>query len=208
MKRIFLILLFLGLFAMIAAPSIRAGESTAQYSAVERMSTPQGNIEARVFVAPGMKRMEMKEATQILRFDKDVMWLLMPQQRMYMEKPITAAPGGSADLKYLERKKLGKETVNGISATKYRMVAQDQQGNRLEGFSWLTAEGILIKNDMKTSGDGRSMRVQTEISDLKVGKQDPALFELPRGYKKFAMPAGMPGGMPGGFPGGMKRPRR
>ncbi len=208
MKKIILFVLLIGFFGVITAPSIQAGESTAQYSALETISTPRGEMEARVFVAPGMKRMELQGATQILRFDKGVMWVLMPEQRMYMEKPISAAPGGSADLKYLERKKLGKETIKGMSTVKYKTVAEDQEGNRFTGFSWLTADGILVKNDMKTTGGGRSMTVQTELSDLKIGKQSPALFELPEGYQKFAMPAGMPGGMPGGFPGGMKRPRR
>ena len=61
---------------------------------------------------------------------------------------------------------------------------------------------------MQLEAEGRKMKVKTEISDLKVGKQDPALFEVPSGFNKFAMPAGMPAGMPGGLPGGMKIPSR
>ncbi len=199
MKKIVLFTLLIGFCAVLAAPSIQAGESTAQYSAIERISTPRGNMEARVFVMPGMKRMEMQGAVQILRFDKGVMWVLMPQQHMYMEKPITAAPGGSADLKYLERKKLGKETIKGMTTIKYKTVAEDQEGNRFTGFSWLTADEILVKNDMTTTSGGRSMTVKTELSELKVGSQNPSLFEVPKGYQKFAMPAGMPGGLPGGM---------
>ena len=199
MKRIILFLLLIGCCAVLTATAIQAGESTARYSALETISTPRGEMEARVFVMPGMKRMEMQGAIQILRLDKGVMWILMPQQRMYMERPIAAAPGGSADLKYLERKKLGKETVNGIPAMKYRTVARDLEGNRFEGFSWLTDDGILIKNDMRVIDGGGAMRVQTELSDLKAGKQNPSLFEVPKGYKKFAMPAGMSGGLPGGM---------
>ncbi len=208
MKRIILFVLLVGFCSVLGAPAVMADEFTASYSAVETISTSRGDMTARVFVAPRMKRMEMEGATQVLRFDKGVMWVLMPQQHMYMEKPIAVAPGGSAKLKFIEKKKLGQETINGIKATKYKTVAVDQKGNRLEGFSWRSAEDILVKNDMKTTGDGRSMTVKTELSDLKVGSQNPALFEPPQGYQKFAMPAGMPGGMPGGLPGGMKRPRR
>ncbi len=204
MKKIVLFLLLTGFCAAMAAPSIQAEDSRAQYSAVEHMSTPQGDVEAKVFVMPGMKRMEMHDATQIFRFDKGVIWVLMPRQRMYMEKPIAAAPGGSANLKYIERKKLGKETVNGISATKYKTVAQDSQGNRLEGLSWLTDDGILVKNDMQVSDGARNAQIKTEITDLKVGEQDPSLFEIPQGFNKFSMPSGMSGGMPGG----MKMPGR
>jgi hypothetical protein len=192
------------IFALVAAPSVQADGSTGQYSAMERMSTERGDVDARVFVAPDMKRMEMHDSIQIIRFDKGVMWVLMPKQRMYMENPIPAGSGGSSNLKYLEKEKLGKETVNGISATKYRTVAEDPQGNRLEGMSWLTDDGILVKNDMQLKGEGRTMQVKIEISDLKVGKQDPSLFEVPKGFNKFAMPAGMPGGLPGG----MKIPSR
>jgi hypothetical protein len=208
MKKIAMSILLIGFCTALAAPSIRAEESSAQYSAIMHMSTERGDVEAKVFVAPGMKRMEMHDAIQIIRFDKGVMWVLMPKQRMYMENPIPTTPGGGDNLKYLEKKKLGKETVNGISTTKYKTVAQDPQGNRLEGFSWLTDDGILVKNDMQLSDGARKMQVKTEISDLKVGNQDPALFEVPNGFNKFAMPAGMPTGMPGGLPGGMKIPKR
>lgn len=196
MKKIIILALSFCLGTVLASPVTRAEGGDVQYSAAEKIGTEHGTVEARVFVAPGMKRMEMKDATQILRFDKGVMWILMPRQKMYMERPITAAPGGSAHLKYLERKKLGQEVVNGISTNKYKTVAQDPQGNRLEGFSWLTADGVPVKNDMQYQSGGHGARVRTEISDLKVGPQDPALFEVPPGYKKFAMPAGMPGGMP------------
>ena len=195
MRKTFMFILLIGFCAALAAPSIQAEESSAQYSALMHMSTERGDVEAKVFVKPGMKRMEMHDATQIIRFDKGVMWVLMPKQRMYMENPIPAAPGGGDNLKYLEKKKLGQETVNGISATKYKTVAQDPQGNRLEGFSWLTDDGILVKNDMQLSDGARKMQVRSEISDLKVGEQDPSLFEVPQGFNKFAMPAGMPGGI-------------
>ena len=208
MRKTIVLLMLIGFCMALAAPSVRADESTAQYSAIMHMSTERGDVEAKIFVIPGMKRMEMHDATQIIRFDKGVMWVLMPKQRMYMENPIPAAPGGGDNLKYLEKKKLGKETVNGISTTKYKTVAEDPQGNRLEGFSWLTDDGILVKNDMQLEAEGRKMQVKTEISDLKVGQQDPALFEVPQGFSKFAMPAGMPAGMPGGLPGGMKIPSR
>lgn len=208
MKKTVMFVLLIGFCVALIAPGAQAGESTAQYSALEHMSTPEGEMEARVFVAPGMKRMEMHDATQIIRFDKGVMWILMPKQRMYMERPIAAAPGGGGNLKYLEKKNLGKETVNGIPATKYKTVAEDPQGNRLEGFSWLTDDGILVKNDMQVSDGGLVMQVKSEITELKVGVQDPVLFEVPQGFNKFAMPSGMPGGASGGLPGGMKIPTR
>ena len=203
MKKTVMFVMAISLFVALAAPSIQADSSTAQYSAVQHMSTERGDVDAKVFVVPGMKRMEMHDSIQIIRFDKGVMWVLMPKQRMYMENPIPAS-GGSSNLKYLEKSKLGQETVNGISTTKYKTVAQDPQGNRLEGISWLTDDGILVKNDMQLVAEGRKMKVKTEISDLEVGKQDPALFEVPSGFNKFAMPAGMPGGLPGG----MKIPTR
>lgn len=199
MKKMALFVLLVIFALSLQIPLALADEATASYSAVETISTPRGEMKARVFVVPGMQRMEMQRAIQILRFNRGVMWVLMPQQRMFMERPIEAAPEGSANLKYLERKKLGKDTVNGIPAAKYKTVAEDQQGNRLTGFSWLTDDGILVRNDMRTSGGGRTMKVKIELSNLKVGSQNPSLFEVPQGYKKFSMPAGMPGGFTGGM---------
>jgi hypothetical protein len=39
-------------------------------------------------------------------------------------------------------------------------------------------------------------RMMTELKNLKIGKQDPQLFEIPQGYTKFDM-SGMMGGVMG-----------
>jgi len=49
--------------------------------------------------------------------------------------------------------------------------------------------------------------MMTELKNVKVGRQDPKLFEIPEGFTKFDM-AGMMGGMGGMMGGqGMRQPK-
>jgi hypothetical protein len=70
------------------------------------------------------------------------------------------------------------------------------------GFMWFTKDGITMKMDLLQKEGGKKSRMTMTLTHLKVGPQDPALFEIPAGYNKmpnmgkmFGVP-GM-GGMPG-----------
>jgi hypothetical protein len=52
-----------------------------------------------------------------------------------------------------------------------------------EGYYWLR-QGIMIRVDMRyTANDHSEQRIVMELHDLKIGPQDPAHFELPRGLR-------------------------
>ena len=58
------------------------------------------------------------------------------------------------------------------------------------GFFWTTKEGIPVKMEMYKAGD-RKFRMTAELTNLRIEKQDPALFEIPSGYIKNDMGAMM-----------------
>ena len=102
---------------------------------------------------------------------------------------------------------MGDEVLNGMKVTKYKTIATSTDGKKYGGFSWRTKEGISIKTDLLYKEGNEKHRIATELKNLKIGKQDPQLFEIPKGFTKLDM-GGMMGGMMGGAMGreGMGQP--
>ena len=189
MKRVSLLLLLF--FIGVSMLPAWAAEKKTEYSALQKYTEKGKIVEGMIYVGQDKKRMEMDGAAQIFRFDKGVIWILMPARNMYMEQSIKNVPGWKEELKILKKEKVGKETINGIKTTHYKTVGENSQGKKFAGESWLSDEGIAIRNDMQAD-DGSGIIIRTELKDLKIGKQDDSLFEVPAGYIKFAMPMGMP----------------
>lgn len=134
----------------------------------------------------------------ITRRDKKMAWTLMPAEKMYMEMSLAQASAeNKADPSQyqIEQTIVGPETVNGINTTKGKIVMTGADGAKMGGFMWLTKENIMVKMDVIAIDKKDKMRIKTELTNLKIGKQDAKLFEIPAGYDKMGMP-GMDGGMP------------
>ena len=69
---------------------------------------------------------------------------------------------------------------------KYRAVFQTRDGGKLEGFYWQNKAGVHLKQRFPvTDRSGRTRPIETELRDLRIGAQDPALFEVPEGYRRI-----------------------
>lgn len=172
-----------------------------EYSADTSMEMERGAMKGHVYAAPGKERREMEQGGQkmitIMRQDKKVVWMLMPEQKMYMESPMGGGndqQGNMSDYK-IEQTKMGTETVNGVSATKGKVIMTDSKGAKMGGFMWTTADGIVVKTDVIAMDKGSKMRMKMELTNLKVSHQDQALFEIPAGYVAMDMGAMMGGAM-------------
>ncbi len=196
------VLLLMGLLlpsAVIAATLPR--ESRVEYSADSTMEADGGmSMKSRIYHTPDKERTEMGGAegsVMIMRRDKNVMWQLFGN--MYMESPLTESNAGGMDgFEILEQSDVGEETVNGFKATKSKVIAvKKEDGSKFGGFFWTTREGIPMKMDLLSKKDDKKIRFATELTNVKIEKQDPALFEIPAGYTKNDMGAMMgQGGMP------------
>jgi len=121
----------------------------------------------------------------------------MVAQKTYMETPISQEQLRTVATKvekdYL-LKKLGEEKINGWPCVKYEIIYKPSKttGGKMEKFyQWITKDGAFVMKSAAVDGSWT-----TEYSNIKKGKQDPALFMVPAGYKKFSMPK-MPAGMKG-----------
>jgi hypothetical protein len=95
---------------------------------------------------------------------------------------------------------MGEEVLNGMKVTKYKSIATSTDGKKYGGYSWRTKEGISVKTDLLYKEGNEKKRMLTELKNVKVGRQDPKLFEIPDGFTKFDM-GGMMGGMMSGAMG-------
>jgi len=187
----------------LAAPAMAMQPAGVEYSADSYMETAEGVMEGPVYVAPGKERREFvqqgEKSIMILRHDKKVIWMLMPEDKMYMEMKMPEG-GRKDDLSgyKIETTTVGPETVNGVETTKSKMIMTGPKGDKMGGFGWRTKEGIVVKLDAIAVKKKSKERFKIELKNLKVGKQKPAMFEIPSDYEKMDMGMGGLGKMMGG----------
>ena len=197
-----LILMVTALVSLLAgslADAAQPSRPQVEYSADSTVQNEEGTIQQHVYVTPTRERKEMLTGAgdggiQIFRYDTKVMWMLMPSEKMYMEHSITGGQSQRNDPSQwtYEDTAMGEETLNGVKVTKYKTIATSTDGKKYGGFSWRTREGINLKQDLLYKEGNDKKRMLTELSNLKIGRQDPKLFEIPEGFTKFDM-----GGMMG-----------
>lgn len=159
------------------------------YSADRVMESEAGTFTGKVFFSGGKERTEMSvgemQTITIMRPDKQLAYRLMPAQRMYMQTDMATArqQTGSAGAENVDITLVGKESVEGVQATKYKLL---MKGAAAGGFMWFTAEGIAVKMDLLSSEGGKKTRTTITLKNLVVGPLDPQTFEVPSDFN--AMP--------------------
>lgn len=125
-----------------------------------------------------------KASINITRFDRNVIWVLMPDQKTYMEMPFQGLAEMASSIKgaTVKRDSLGAEQVGAYHCDKSR-VETTYEGKVYVGIEWAAKEldGFVVKKaDEKGSWS-------TEYQNVQLGPQDPSLFEIPAGYQKFSL---------------------
>jgi len=130
------------------------------------------------------------DVTVILRSDRNLAWQLVPQMGIYAEADVSGMDT-PANVRIVSSEPLGEETVAGQSAMKYRAVFQTRNGGQHQGFFWQNKAGVHVKQQFPvTDRNGRTRLIETELRELRVGAQDPALFEVPDGYRRLDIDTG------------------
>lgn len=203
-------LLMLGLVAGAGPVSGQDGklfeemDPSVSYSAWRHVATRDTEMKMREYHAPGKQRFEMQaqgqEMVMIHRADTGRSWMLMPEMQAYMQTSADrVAQSSGTGVEVVERTRMGRETVSGHDAVKYRAVFRDSQGRTSSGYFWITEEhGIPIRTEMTQQTASGEQPLRMELTDLRVAAQPASLFEVPADYQV------LPGGMPAtGSMGGM-----
>jgi outer membrane lipoprotein-sorting protein len=171
--------------------SLVTDASALEYSA-DMVSTAHGRSTiTRVFAKDQKFRMESKGAPtySIMRVDKQVTWLVMPDQKSYMEMKPDPSQTPKADEKVqgeVGRKLIGPETVDGHPTRKYE-VTYTAAGKTEKMYQWMATD---LKFPVKMAAVDGSWTL--EYKNISLTTQPDSLFEVPSGYKRMTMPS-MPG---------------
>ncbi len=184
------------ILVVVAVPSVLAQQP---FSADLRMTMGESmNMDGKVFFSGQKIRMEMKMprglTITIVDPAKQTTYMLVPEQKMYLEmNAATMQRRRAPELKPLDInnpcanapnttcKKIGTDTVNGRACDKWEFTTSGHVST-----FWIDQK---LHFPIKTVTENSSM----ELTSIKEGPQDPALFEVPSDYQKMDM-----GGMMGG----------
>lgn len=162
-------------------PSVVAAQ---EFSADVITNTSGRLVQGKIVSVKGKARMEIEGAITIGRIDKGVAWVIMPAQKAYMEVPLENSSMLANHGKLpneIERKLLGKETLDGKEVEKYKIV-YEANGKQNTIFSW-----IMPGTDIPVKTEAEDGSWQTEYKNIKVGPQPDNMFEVPNGYQKISM---------------------
>jgi hypothetical protein len=190
--------LFVAIFFM-AVLALPGPVNAADFSADMVQKSPMGTMKGKAFFKGSNFRQEMnlqgRKQVTIFRKDKGVVWVLMPEQMMYMEMPTgsqqNTVPVDPDELEEMGTKKyLGKEKINGYMCAKYLYTPNDPSIGTAT--YWISEK---LNFPIKIESDGPSGNMVMEYRNIDEKTVSDALFEIPSGYQKMSMPM-MPG-MPG-----------
>lgn len=182
---------------VIAATSLAAetpGRADISYSADLRIQAGGSKprlMTGRIFHTKDAERREhLHDGTKsivIIRWDRKLGWLLNPANNTYTRISLTRAVQfrGLPTTPATSRRKIGRATVNGVPTTKYKVSTIRRDGKPFRGFMWVSDDGVVMK---LVSDSGADWPYALELDKLRVGAQDQALFEPPRGWRKIALP--------------------
>ena len=187
----------LAVMSLIAAPASAEtlGDARVGFSA-ERVLVINGQTYVgRMWHMPGEQRHEQDlpalRPIFILRADSAIGDIILPKLHTVVEFALPKELSLLGDPGLL-RQPVGQETVNGIATTKYDVDEKMPQG-RAVGSLWLSQDGIPMKCDARVATDkGKVSMIRWELRHVKIGTQDPALFEIPRDYAKLPPEAAAP----------------
>lgn len=149
-------------------------------------------IPGRIFVQDGKMRQEfIDESGQtitIVRPDQKLIWVIIPREKTYIELPLRARlPGQFIQMppNPINKRHLGRETVNGYEADKYQLAVQGGGGLEFQTF-WVAPQ---LGMPLKVVCNQRKFSI--EYRNIREGKQADRLFAVPPGYQKLASPKGV-----------------
>jgi hypothetical protein len=171
--------------AFLASLILPAVVSAEEFSADVSNQTKLGNMSGKIYVSDGNVRMEMPGAITITRMDDMMAFILIPEQKAYMEQkidPYIFASTTSSIPGETERTFVADESLGGRNTKKYRVSYTSLAGSA----TMVQWKDPSISMPIRTADiDGKW---SIEFSNIVTGPQNDSLFDIPDSYNKFIMP--------------------
>ncbi|KPF82778.1 hypothetical protein IP70_20270 [alpha proteobacterium AAP38] len=175
----------------------------AAFSASQNLTVDGVALSARIFHDKGLERRESRvdglNNLLIIRPDQGEALVVQPESNMGMKLPLTDPEVGmvASSIAQLSGTREGNETLSGETVTRYRVQDITPDGAGFDGRVWATRDGIYVKMEGRTGGEGAASIAMT-LTDIRRGPQDPALFTPPAGLSVMTLDP-MEGRMPPAF---------
>jgi hypothetical protein len=181
-------------FTLLAILLAAVPVSGAEFSAEMWLKEGEKTILGRLYVQNSKMRQEFLDddghTVTIIRPDKKVMWVVLPDKRLYMEMPLPRRlPGQFLQIPpdAATKRKVGTDMVNGYPADRYEVTLLGGRRGGARQTYWLAEKlGMPIKmvwHDRQMTLEYRA------IKEVKVADR---LFEIPPGFQKQTEPSGEP----------------
>jgi hypothetical protein len=192
--RLFPIVFWLPMLLSTHGQAETIGDARVGFTAERVLILDGRSFVGRMWHMPGEQRHEQDFPTLkpvfILRADKAVGELVLRQLHTVVEFVL---PSAVAILSHPDlRQPIGQESIDGMATTQY-LVENDSPEGRATGLLWLSRDGIPMKCVGKfETRNGKLLTIDWQLHRVKIGRQDAALFEVPRDYAKLPLEAAAP----------------
>jgi len=173
------------------------------YSAQQTVTTGKkgkDSFSAQIFQEDQKIRMDISEDNTnmsiVVRMNEGSSLMMMHDMSMYQEVSAKQMKRFRSDygIQMTNQQELGRETVNGMSTTKYTADHQDSDGRAGSGTYWVTDNGIMVRSETLTQRRRREIKTTVDFTNIVEGDQPDELFEVPANYQSFGLGALFSGG--------------
>jgi hypothetical protein len=179
------------LFLTLSLPAILAA---AEFSATMVLKEQGRDTSGKIYVKDGKMRQEFLDdrghTITIVRRDKSRIWVVMPSENRFVEMPLGIhLPGQFLQIppEAMSKRKVGTEDICGYQVDRIEVMLRGGPEGVLRQTFWVSPKlGLPIK----TVSPERQFSV--EYRDIKEGKLEDKLFEVPPGYQKTGGPVDWP----------------
>ncbi len=192
--KVFTVIVSIIVAVFLVKSSFAAGPGALKnFSADIVTTTSNGTFTSKVVSKDGKQRIEHSAAgkgmVNILRPDKKVVWMLMPDRKSYMEMPIDSRKQDVLSQLHdptvkTDKEFLGNETVDNHPARKYHLTVYKDGRKETSGFLWEASD--LNNFPVKYQNEDKTVTILWK--NIKFDNAPDSLFEIPAGYKKMEMP--------------------
>ncbi len=180
------------LFGLVVLAALAGPVEAAEFTAKMVQTRGQDRVTGNIFVAGKKVRLDillrMGLIVTISRLDKKLVWVINIGDKSYVEmRGVALGPGVGQTFpdelkKAADKKRLGQETVEGFVCDKYLYTFRDKR--RGEVILWVARQLDYPIKTVYRNGEDKLEAVSV-FKEIKVGPVDPALFEIPEGFRKI-----------------------
>jgi hypothetical protein len=193
-RKVLMVFLSIIVSVLLVKSSVAAGPGMLKnFSADLETTTPKGTFTSKIVSKDGKQRVEHsmggREGVTIVRSDKKLVWILMPDKKIFMEMPLDNRKQDILSELHdptikTDKEFLGNETVDSHSARKYHLTITRDGKKEASGFLWEASD--LSNFPVKHQNEDKT--VTTVWKNIKFDSAPDSLFEIPAGYIKMDMP--------------------